>query len=736
MSRFRPMGLVKSRLHVARNRKARRGGTAFSWSHFTLEERTLLSGVDVGMVKDINQIDASPIDLTVLDGKLFFLTKDEAADTESLWASDGTTAGTVELMTSEQFGSSDIDLESATPTDVFVPRGGEVYFLADSVSGSQALFATDGTVAGTTEVTSLSSGEFGFPAEAANLTAAGADLFFTEDYGDQLWVSNGTAAGTTELSSTVVDASDFTTIGNRAYFLASIDGISQVWTSDGTDAGTIQLTDFTAGTDGSSTTLVDLNGVPYFNANDGSGDQLWTTDGTVAGTVAVTDLSDSGGDLYDLQSVNGALYFLVDGASFSGQLWTSDGTAAGTVALTGGNVGIDSVSNFTAVGATTFFVASDYSSTGATTDGLDLWEITGGTASIVTATVPWATGPSDLTALNGTTLLFWADGGNGYGDELWESDGTTSGTVMVKDINPGSAGAYLSGSSETYGVSSGPSGLSQLTVINGEAYFGANDETHGDELWESDGTAAGTALVKDIDPGAASSAPQELTDLNGTLYFVAHDGTGPNQLWESDGSSAGTVLVQSFTPAQTFGADPTNLTAIGGTLFFTADDGIDGEQLWSSDGTANGTTMLTDFASSGNNNDANDYFESLLDFNGKLVFVHNDSDYTGGALYQSDGTAAGTIPIYSGASDVYQPTVVGTSLYFWTNDYADDGGPSLWVISGTAPPKRSRHSRWVRAKTSWEASMARSISRSPPARTAPPCSSFGRATARSPERST
>ena len=103
---------------------------------------------------------------------------------------------------------------------------------------------------------------------------------------------------------------------------------------------------------------------------------------------------------------------------------------------------------------------------------------------------------------------------------------------MVKDINPGSAGAYVSGSGE-YGLSTVPVDLSQLTVINGEAYFGANDGTHGDELWESNGTAAGTTLVKDIDPGPASSTPQELTDLNGTLYFVAHDGTGPNQLWKA-----------------------------------------------------------------------------------------------------------------------------------------------------------------------------------------------------------
>ncbi|MEB3831575.1 ELWxxDGT repeat protein, partial [Phormidium sp. CCY1219] len=71
-----------------------------------------------------------------------------------------------------------------------------------------------------------------------------------------------------------------------------------------------------------------------------------------------------------------------------------------------------------------------------------------------------------------------------------------------------------------------------------------DDGTNGFELWKSDGTAAGTVLVKDIRSGSGSSNPSNLTNINGTLYFGADDGTNGFELWKSDGTAAGTVLVK------------------------------------------------------------------------------------------------------------------------------------------------------------------------------------------------
>src|SRR6185436_5943498 len=121
-----------------------------------------------------------------------------------------------------------------------------------------------------------------------------------------------------------------------------------------------------------------------------------------------------------------------------------------------------------------------------------------------------------------------------HGWELWKSDGTEAGTVLVKDINP----AVYPG-----GHSAAPY---DLTNVNGTVYFRADDGTSGWELWKSDGTTAGTVLMKDINPGSASSYPGALADTRGTLFFTANNGSSKGYgLWKSDGTPTGTLLVKS-----------------------------------------------------------------------------------------------------------------------------------------------------------------------------------------------
>ena len=109
-----------------------RPNPAFAWSVSPLEGRTLLSTNPVNIVKDINPIDISPLDLTVAGGKLFFLTEDQVSHQESLWATDGTSAGTIELATGAIFGSD--WLLSEDPLNFLVPFGDKIYFLDDAAA--------------------------------------------------------------------------------------------------------------------------------------------------------------------------------------------------------------------------------------------------------------------------------------------------------------------------------------------------------------------------------------------------------------------------------------------------------------------------------------------------------------------------------------------------------------------------------------------------------------------------
>jgi ELWxxDGT repeat protein len=279
-------------------------------------------------------------------------------------------------------------------------------------------------------------------------------------------------------------------------------------------------------------------------------------------------------------------------------------------------------------------------------------------------------GPSGMVAI-GSTTFFTADDGT-HGAELWKSDGTAAGTVLVRDILPGSAG---SDDLNRYQLS--------RTNVNGTLFFSANDGVHGWELWKSDGTTAGTVLVKDIRLGSSSAAPGFFTNVNGTLFFSANDGVHGWELWKSDGTAAGTVLVKDVSPGGT-NSHATNLTNVNGTLFLTADDGAHGWALWKSDGTAAGTVLVKDIP----------YFYSntfnLTDVNGTLFFSALVNGTNEWALWKSDGTAAGTVRVkdlYPFSPNSWGPlldnlTNVNGTLFFSADNGAN--GSELWKSDGTA----------------------------------------------------
>jgi ELWxxDGT repeat protein len=185
--------------------------------------------------------------------------------------------------------------------------------------------------------------------------------------------------------------------------------------------------------------------------------------------------------------------------------------------------------------------------------------------------------PNNLTEFAGSVYFTHDD--ELYGDEVWKTDGTETGTILLKDINLG-----LESSKAQY-----------LTKSGYVLFFVAFQTQIGWALWKTNGTEIGTVLVKDFGTGNGEydNIPYNLTDVNGVLYFtVVTTGYG-SELWKSDGTFSGTVMVKDIKSGPN-GSDPTNFLNVNGTLFFSADDGISGRELWISSGTEASTVLHRD----------------------------------------------------------------------------------------------------------------------------------------------
>jgi ELWxxDGT repeat protein len=166
--------------------------------------------------------------------------------------------------------------------------------------------------------------------------------------------------------------------------------------------------------------------------------------------------------------------------------------------------------------------------------------------------------------------MFFTVNDGPHGRELWRTNGTYTGTVLVRDIAHGAA-------------SSSPN---HLVAAGGTLYFLADDGVHGEQLWKSDGTAAGTVMVKDL--GAGSKNVGSLVAVGDRLYFAASTPSQGDALWTSLGTAATT---QAVAPVEV-GAD--TIAGVAGVAMFAGNDGTHGLEPWVSDGTASGTHMLDD----------------------------------------------------------------------------------------------------------------------------------------------
>lgn len=473
------------------------------------------------------------------------------------------------------------------------------------------------------------------------------------------------------------------------------------------------LRDINPGPGSSSTDyLTDVAGSLYFVANvlNSSGTffnvNLWVTSGTDAGTVMLEGSPVMALSPLDLMEFNGTLFFsATDQGGISGrELWRSDGSQASTIMVVDifPGSGNSSPNNLTGSGGKLFFGAIDSGS-----NGKELWVsdgLPGGTTMMVKDINPGSGSSigkiSFATDVDGT-LFFWADDGtNGY--ELWKSDGTPGGTMMVKNINatsPGASSAPID-PNPTLIIGSKNHHFYDPVAINGILFFLANDGINGVELWSSDGTTVGTNMVADIHPGAgASSTPAWLTDVNGTLFFTAEEPVGGRELWKSAGFLTGTKRVADIRPGPLSSRDRQGddmMVAIDGTLFFSATDGTNGGALWKTNGDSAGTMIAADV-----DPETSDFagVNKLTDLNGQLFFVTDDGTI-GTELWQLDSSAggaagtdirpgpSGSITLITGPRGIDLATS-GSRLYV-PADGDSAYGDELWVSSLIADPDPTR----------------------------------------------
>jgi len=621
-------------------------------------------------VKNINtqQLGSNPSQLRVLNGALYLAANNGVSGNGELIRIDASGMGS--LVRDLHSGANGADIQGLTVV------GSNLFFLALDDTNVQGLWKSDGTSAGTTLVRAGLGIAFWNNVNSTTAAASGGKYYFTISdniNGLELWVSDGTAAGTQRISNIEAGAGSsspyyLTDVNGTLFFVATTStGGSELYKSGGTEATTVLVRAIASGSPSSDPReLLNLNGVLYFTANDGaSGRELWKSGGTSATTATVRNINTmagQGSDPRNLAILGTTLYFFANSGS-GYQLWKSDGTSAGTVRVSASffNADYRSINSFNLINinGTLYF-----SQQGPTTT--ELWKSNGSTVTKVTDLPSYYSLISEFANVGGVLYFCLGDGDASIGRDLWKSDGTSAGTILVRDVVPGM-------------VSSNPR---DLTAFNTNLYFIAPSDNifRTDELWSSDGTPAGTISLE-LDPRTIGADISDLLLFNGKLYFAASDGVLGKELWTSNGTANGTHLVKDVNDGVN-GGDIRALTEMGGNLYFFSFDNINGHGLWRSDGNGTGTILVRAFQES------TFYFSSIISAGNRIYF--NISSQTAGLeLWSSNGNAAGTVQlrdINPGLADsspeIRKQALIGNTFFFTAYDPVN--GRELWKTNGTS----------------------------------------------------
>lgn len=388
---------------------------------------------------------------TIFNGKLYFQASGATFAETGIYESDGTPTGTLLL-------ESSIFTDELTATSDFLAWSGPPI----SGTGTRIWRRINGVVESTGNANNYAQRLFPYNGEmfySGHTSSEGFELWKLKSTGSPEIVKSLPQSG----SPSSLTPSRFINHSDGSFFFLSwrINSTCSLWRSSGDEASTYKVIDSPY-----TSEIFSVGSFIYFFRKDtepfySGPKQLWVSDGTAVGTYEIKDFGSGYPGTTQYAGHHDKFYFFAPEPDDTYELWQSDGTSAGTMAVS--NIDIDSgfPTFLGSVGNNLFFKASKSGS------GPVLYRYDDNLDSIIlvkdinTASTTSGNMNPGVNFLN--KLYFSAD--DGINDlELWSSDGTSSGTQMVEDIN-----------------SDGNSEVSYLTVLGNRLFFLAADPVYGYE---------------------------------------------------------------------------------------------------------------------------------------------------------------------------------------------------------------------------------------------------------------